>query len=72
MHAHLLIMHTANWQVMWQQGSSRGKGEPGPTLHACVPMSAVDCTNSQSNKMYFEKKKKQKNMNFIVDVALWQ
>jgi hypothetical protein len=48
-----LLIHTTNWQVKWQLGSSRAKGEPGSTLHACVPMSTADCMNSQSNKMYF-------------------
>jgi hypothetical protein len=54
-------MHTANWQVKWQQGSSRAKGNQGSTLHARVPMSAVDCMNSQSNTIYFYK-----DINFIV------
>jgi hypothetical protein len=48
-------MHTANWQVKWQQGSNRAKGNQGSTLHVHVPMSAVDHMNSQSNKMYFIK-----------------
>jgi hypothetical protein len=63
-------MHTANWQVKWQQGSSRAKGNQGSTLHARVPMSAAECMNSQSNKMYFIKTSIL--LLVMMNVALWQ
>jgi hypothetical protein len=60
-------MHTANWQVKWQQGSGRAKRNQGSTLHAHVPMSAAD---SQSNKMYFIKTLIL--LLVMMNVALWQ
>jgi hypothetical protein len=47
-------------------------GEPliSTSYRHCVPMSAADCTNSQSNKMYFMKTLIL--LLVMMNVALWQ